>query len=845
MIQYIKYHKDKYIFKLVGSDPSVASNDQSLIKANFDELQDKFFPSSSKNSIIYYVNNNNFYLMKIRDNRITTAHGIYGSINSVDYCPILCCDLLSTENIIDETSLNVNLELPRTHDLPNTCDKNYIFPKLIDAILSNKKNIIIYVKNEQEFISYVYILFELLPLKLRNKLSVVFNSQLLMDDRNDENRIKLFFTDNSTVLDGNYDSSNYVFNSTAINDRDLTNYVVSNQVLVDFYQQFEIYVRENRLNEIKSKIWRYDFFNKDGNVDLYNIEKAVVLSKFDSNKNIDTAKEVLEFYFNNHDKMNEDQIVIMASRLLLKAKLHLESLQILKKLFTINEKFRTSLCNDYFNYLVEIYIDNITSQNKATFELLDEILSVAKNIDENSLFTEPLNKIFPDPPVQPNQNYFKLLFGIYYETKFDKVLIQIVEYLHFKNTASWNNFVLKNIYQECILFEKSNKQDLYDELFIKRFKNNVNSEIVNKAFFTMIASVCTNLDEIKDRNFINLRYAYLVDYLKHKFSGKEIVYGLFEFSNVFKRFTVLFNNYNYRNISLKFGTGSYLLPKKDVIDVVDLLTFEEKIDILMNTSFMSKLTNYTVLFEVLNERCISLDIVQNNIKSYSSLAVKFYNLLLNGAFIHDQNYTEVVKYIEDIQQNDNIRQEFLNYRLEFSKKQFDLLDNEEKESLARNYGNVDEILVDVSETDLKCFNNRKKLLDDIYINYKNTFKVNIFKEEGLKKYFIRGIGWAFFEIIISCLLLLLVPTFKYFSLNLDFVFLVKEFMTSEMLVFLMYIIVLFSSIYFVNYCDNEVKDKRKCLRPALLYSFLLGILPLICFVATYLLVYYFGNGIVH
>ena len=57
MIQYIKYHKDKYIFKLVGSDPSVASNDQSLIKANFDELQDKFFPSSSKNSIIYYVNN--------------------------------------------------------------------------------------------------------------------------------------------------------------------------------------------------------------------------------------------------------------------------------------------------------------------------------------------------------------------------------------------------------------------------------------------------------------------------------------------------------------------------------------------------------------------------------------------------------------------------------------------------------------------------------------------------------------------------------------------------------------------------------------------------------------------
>lgn len=847
---YLKFEHNGSFGDTFSSNNSAYESSQEYIdyKTNHIELFHQFQNPSMINDddrFVFYKNNKFFYIFKCLANK-QKCYMIGDEISNManDFNP------LSYFNAIDLNNANFNIENVRAGAVPNSNYNNcgFIFPYLVDAIFNNEKSIIVYVKDDNNFIQIVSGLYKMLPAKYTRKLSFAYNLKKYdFPNAESEDKIKIYFTTSQNEIMGlNYAS--YVC-------LDAVNYKAGNEVNykqeLKPYSKYILLLEERFKNDITdalsliSKSFKY--FKEDDTIDDDSLEWDIKLLKFSDNRNIVNAKDILKYFVNTKQSITENQIVRICSYIL-EQPFDKETCEILFEVFnktTVNgsNQLVIALQRQLINYL---WKDKASNEEYCYKKIIALVGYINCGTNEFNLFIE---NVFKENK-KYNPIFINFIFELYNKTTNDQILIKIAEYFNFIEVCTqYRDYYRVILYDQMkkIDWKGNNALKVFAAILVTLFNRNV---INNKSFdpgkkiiFDSVVDYLIFINGEKEENSFNV----ILDIIKLR----DYVDNLKD--NQINQFNVL---HQPEPIHILFSVTTQFIEPSYIDKLLSKISFNTLINLLSVDVNRNGLINDTEVRKLVYAKCFNIDTIKANIKLSDEIAQKTVEVLKYcETIIEDKDI--IKEYLESIFDNDKKRNDICKYRLTFIRNQFNLLLPTTQESFVDefnfeqgNYDLVDNTLVmieNVGDTsNNEIFKKRNELVESITEALKQTMKFNIFKEHGLLKYFVGGAILCTIEVVAAAFLLyILVPMIQNAGLNYGLISLIGSFYHPEFQLALALVFGLFVSTFFVYYFDTSVLDKRVCLRKAFSNALFFGILPIVCFIAVYILVYYFGDSIIH
>ena len=825
MIQYKYFHPSgRYIYRM-SIDQSDAYYDYHLNL--FEKLR---LNVSGEGAFAYVVLDDAavFVQSSISDNH-AFVHEIYCANGEVaelphKYIGNLETSIKNAENVPDVLDSKIKLVASRTVDRAyrkRVGDKK-LLPKLIDALLFDIRKVII-MADGNEAVDYLLALSYVLPEKVVRTLGFCIGSDSVSTDDIEVNvesdkcgvaKIDIWAPKMSNFSYNNYAADYYIFD---VRSTPRTNYERPASPIAAVIEGFDL-TNESEVNSFKSAL--EGVFSDDGDIDIEELERVSAIYAFRANRSFDSAKKILFSNAIDDEYLKREALDIVLG--------NLDEL-------SPSEKNQV-LSLDFGEDATESVGDEMTRHLAEKESLSAEEKQILSSLIEKDETGARLSAIYDEKRRMNDFGGMVEIFG-----SGCAILEKVMSRRGFKLDDErvkqlvinlLNMVDVRNIFNAIPTQQAANGEDFFKKVVLG-LKNEEARQTVTAILMASAYSVCGNRGTEKTiADIRNIGLRALLDIMKK--SGKtdkenlefvvHVRSKLIEISECIEDMKINANLFFYgdKPIGVDAIRRRILhLSMADTLEIYNLVSQREHIEGRSFDGMSDELTK-----RLLDEKFVTKEVKSN--RGVTQAYTDFFNALNQQK---KSEHSGIKKYIESLDREAEISEEFLNYRCDFVSDCYRTLSPKDKRS--------------VYEGEIASFRDipteeKKILAVDETIFVFGTSRTEITRKSTSAS----SIGiWAFLMSLLSAIVLL-IPSFiqsltleigsieEYIDCVVDFIR--PEFMFIPLGVYLMDVI-----SYFVIKIVNAVKKTNiNETKNANLITLICGILPLLVFVLSFALFYH-------
>lgn len=811
MIQYQYFHTSKgYVSKL--------SLDKEAI--NFYSIEELFETARKKtegNTFTYAPTGTAALLMQSTKN----DRGIFVK-------GLLCDDISDTpakfidkfEKSVSDDIINAE-RLPEGHlpepgrhvdDFSLAQNLHHIFAKLVDALLydDQKKKIIIIADNHESAVNYIKVLSLILPVRFMRKIGFCIGANSVPDgemksiNEHGEDQIisvRIWVPEIINFDFDTYASFYYVFDTK--NGRD--NYSKSLSSTAKAIEEINL-CDKNRAEDFSHQIARA--FDDDGNVNLELLEQISALYLFILKKDIECAKTILNMGA-GADSFRE-QAVIEAIQFLLEddnsKQITADERSTIINAYNSNKNIAQAVEESLFNYLTVSYasLDEAEKNelikmiaNDAQGERLENVLSKLKNGDFNAL-SDAFKLGLKVLEVCCEANGIEIISN-------KGIVQELIEF-----------FDISNIYKKIPTDQLTNGEEFFLDAW-----NTDNSKLQQLSTAILMASVYSSdtaeeLRTVRIRGFKRMLSASGLSALKQLdfiIMVRNIVWEIADDISELKipdsRFDFLFND-NFGEFWCNELVNS--LSVDSAIEAYKLVGSYEKLSI------------------AIRNKLFNLDFVKSNVKSGDPVFAKYDEFFKTLSQDQDiQNRVEIKEYLEYLNFESKVSDDFAKYRSDFAFECFKTLSPVNKRKVMK--AGISEIPFSEMQKQEKI-----KAVENTIIVFGSVTKVKTHNRIQMKPFVI----WAFGLSVLSSILLILPAIIQVIALGTVDLTLFIERIIGYVVPWAVFIPL---CVFALNIASYLLLKEENRVKRANIITLLCGVLPVFMFGLGYLMFYFWGIDI--
>lgn len=789
-------------------------------------------------SFIYTTKNGSFFMMQNNKNGQGDGNcrGFYGKYADLKNNPIEYVGLLDF-NVEDtkEENKSLNIELPVYQKKYEITGLKFVFPKIVDAIVQGKK-VIIYDTKFENLINYFSKLCTLFPNPFIKDLSfaIAISKNPFADYYKNKGlpSINVYLTtvkDSVNFYKGQSGDSNKEYEVFEIQDM----HCQKSDLFHPYSKAIEIIKKDiDNNDEMKRFISNVSIaFKPNGEIDKEYLEYFVRKIAFSNTNEENNAEELLESLNNN--KINR---------------------------FIQKEEF-IEIANSVIGYYldkeiipdkVQIYIENIFRKNSFIKEKYINkyceklLIHISKNKELKETSTLLLIEYICSLKIQDFQNNNTTGFMI--KLKENKKNIEIFGILTKSYNACSDPNIKKELLKNIIMYipfetSLSNKLESYEYLeYMLR-----SLDIKNK--FDILALYFLSYHTSQRRNsncIVKPFYAFKIYVNQENLTEEEKIEYILQIKKSIKNLAIeLFRNDQYLTNDFSFIDNDWINEQVHSIHLDSILS--------ILTSKENNIDDYDELKKRLVKKCLDIEVVKSEItcvnEKYNTY-VDYFKSISNKS-----EGDEIAKYLKNIKYQDEINKNIHEFRVNFAYHCYCTLSRTNQESVItkskykinRNYSNINTDNFDVKNILLEDYqsglseSNRQRVQKQYIVNeIAEKFKIKNRVDKGksiLKDLIPTVLIWIFITILIFALLCL-PPIIISILVGENILEKFKSYFKIYHYIFLFYVSLRFILVYHNNKLDKAKKNNSTCVKTALNSTLIYGMIPVLCFVVSYILTYF-------